>query len=61
MLRTVKELDHMNMGTNLVGILAPVLTPFIKDHYGWPAAWAMAALFALAAASLWMLMAERDS
>jgi ACS family glucarate transporter-like MFS transporter len=51
----------MNMGTNLVGMLAPVLTPFIKDRYGWPAAWTVAALFGLAAALLWMLMEDRDS
>jgi MFS family permease len=50
----------MNMGTNLVGMLAPVLTPFIKDRYGWPAAWTVAALFGLAAASLWMMMDERE-
>jgi len=43
----------MNMGTNLGGTLAPILTPFIKDRFGWPAAWTTAALFGLMAALLW--------
>ncbi len=43
----------MNMGTNLVGVISPILTPLIKDQYGWATAWTVAGLFSLAAGLLW--------
>ncbi len=43
----------MNTGTNLVGVISPILTPLIKDQYGWAAAWTVGGLFSLAAGLLW--------
>ena len=43
----------MNMGTNLVGAISPILTPLIKDQYDWATAWTVGGLFSLAAGVLW--------
>lgn len=43
----------MNMGMNLVGAISPILTPLIKDQYGWVTAWTVAGLFSLGAGLLW--------
>lgn len=51
----------MNMGTSLSGMLSPVLTPWIKAHYGWPAAWIVTGFCSLMAGLMWKFMGARDS
>jgi dipeptide/tripeptide permease len=46
----------MNTGLNLAGAVAPVLTPLIKDAYGWSAAWLAAGAAATLAGLLWTLV-----
>ena len=46
----------MNMGTTLAGVISPTLTPWIKDIYGWPAAWSVAGLFSMIAGLLWIFI-----
>lgn len=43
----------MNTGLNLAGATAPMLTPVIKDSYGWSAAWMTAGAAATMAGLLW--------
>lgn len=54
------ETKGMNTGTNLVGAAAPILTPVIKDQYGWPAAWTTAGLLSFAAGLLWLRVGSRS-
>jgi MFS family permease len=44
----------MNTGGNAVGLLAPVLTPWIGEYFGWNAAVAVAAGVCLAGAALYL-------
>jgi MFS transporter, ACS family, glucarate transporter len=48
----------MNTGLNLAGAIAPMLTPIIKDAYGWPAAWWTAGVAATGAGLLWTFLRE---
>jgi ACS family glucarate transporter-like MFS transporter len=50
----------MNTGLNAAGAAAPILTPMIKDTYGWPAAWWTAGATSLAAGLLWTLVGARE-
>jgi ACS family glucarate transporter-like MFS transporter len=50
----------MNMGTTVAGAFSPVLTPLIKDQYGWPAAWTVAGFFTLGAAILWIFIGAQE-
>jgi ACS family glucarate transporter-like MFS transporter len=46
----------MNMGSQLGGTLTASMTPFLASHFGWPAAFAGAALFAGAGAVAWLFV-----
>lgn len=46
----------MTMGINVAGIFAPVLTPLIKDQYGWTAAWVVAGAFTMVGGLLWIFI-----
>lgn len=50
----------MNMGTSLAGMLSPVMTPWIKARYGWPAAWIIGGFCSLAAGLMWKFMSNRE-
>jgi ACS family glucarate transporter-like MFS transporter len=50
----------MNTGLNAAGAAAPILTPIIKDTYGWPAAWWTAGAASLAAGLLWTIVGARE-
>jgi ACS family glucarate transporter-like MFS transporter len=43
----------LNTGSNLGGFFSTLLTPWIADHFGWPAAFGVASFFSVAAAALW--------
>ena len=47
----------MNTGGNIVGGVGALMVPVIVDRLGWPAALVSAALFAFAAAGLWLVTA----
>jgi dipeptide/tripeptide permease len=42
-----------NTGGNVGGFLAPVVTPWVGEHYGWTTALALASAICLAGAALW--------
>jgi MFS family permease len=44
----------MNTGGNALGLLSPVLGPWISEKFGWPAALGLAGLFCLLGAALWL-------
>ncbi|MBH0184957.1 MAG: MFS transporter [Nitrospira sp.] len=44
----------MNMGANIGGAVSPTLTPWIAQHWGWPASLGVAALIALIGGILWL-------
>ena len=44
----------LNTGSNLGGFFSTLLTPWIADRFGWPAAFGVSSFFAVAAAALWM-------
>jgi ACS family glucarate transporter-like MFS transporter len=44
----------MNFGSNLGGLISPVLTPWLAERWGWESALGLAAVFAVVAAILWM-------
>ncbi|MBH0183282.1 MAG: MFS transporter [Nitrospira sp.] len=44
----------MNMGANIGGAISPTLTPWIAQHWGWPASLGVAALIALIGGILWI-------
>ena len=44
----------MNTGGNGIGLLAPMLTPFIATHLGWQAGFGMGAVVVLAGALCWL-------
>ena len=44
----------MNMGSNLGGLVSPVLTPLLAQYIGWENALHIAAALSLVAASLWL-------
>jgi dipeptide/tripeptide permease len=44
----------MNTGGNGIGLLAPILTPFIAAHLGWQAGLGMGAVVCLAGALCWL-------
>jgi ACS family glucarate transporter-like MFS transporter len=44
----------MNMGANIGGAISPSLTPWIAQHWGWPASLGMAASIALAGGIMWL-------
>jgi len=44
----------MNFGSNLGGLVSPLLTPWLAERWGWESALALAAAFAVVAAILWM-------
>ena len=46
----------MTMGINVAGMFAPVLTPLIKDQYGWTAAWVVAGAFTMVGGLLWIFI-----
>jgi len=46
----------MIMGINVAGMFAPVLTPLIKDQYGWTAAWVVAGAFTMVGGLLWIFI-----
>jgi ACS family glucarate transporter-like MFS transporter len=43
----------MNTGAGLGGVVAPILTPYVANHFGWGAALGLAGAFSLVAAMLW--------
>lgn len=46
----------LNTGGNAGGLLAPVFTPWIGEHYGWTAAIIVACIVCAAGALLWLLI-----
>ncbi len=44
----------MNMGANVGGSLSPTLTPWLANHYGWPAALTLAAAVAVLGGIMWL-------
>jgi ACS family glucarate transporter-like MFS transporter len=44
----------MNFGSNLGGLVSPVLTPWLAARLGWESALGLAALIAVVGAILWM-------
>jgi dipeptide/tripeptide permease len=44
----------MNFGSNLGGLISPVLTPWLAARLGWETALGLAALIAVVGAILWM-------
>jgi ACS family glucarate transporter-like MFS transporter len=44
----------MNMGSNLGGLISPMLTPLIASYIGWENALHIAAVLSLIAAVLWL-------
>ncbi len=46
----------MTMGINVAGMFAPVLTPLIKDQYGWTAAWVVAGAFTMVGGLFWIFI-----
>jgi ACS family D-galactonate transporter-like MFS transporter len=44
----------LNTGGNLGGVIAPVLTPWVGLHFGWPAAIALGGLIGLLGAACWL-------
>ena len=44
----------MNMGANIGGAISPTVTPWIAEHWGWPASLATAALLAFIGGILWL-------
>jgi ACS family glucarate transporter-like MFS transporter len=51
----------MNTGAGLGGIVAPILTPYIANQFGWIVAFSMAGIFSLIAAILWRFVKVPDS
>ena len=45
-----------NFGSNLGGLISPVLTPWLAAQLGWEKALGLAALIAVVGAMLWMGM-----
>jgi len=43
----------MNTGAGLGGVVAPILTPWAANRFGWAAALSLAGVFSLIAAILW--------
>src|ERR1700682_824881 len=50
----------MNTGAGLGGIIAPVLTPWVANHFGWGSALSLAGVFSLIAAVLWNFIGSPD-
>ncbi len=50
----------MNTGSNLGGVLSPIVTPWIGQRYGWAWALGLPALFSAAAALLWQVTNPDD-
>ncbi|WP_435010527.1 MFS transporter [Tundrisphaera lichenicola] len=48
-----------NTGGNLGGMLAPIVTPWVGEHYGWPWAIALGGLICLVGASFWIWIDPR--
>jgi MFS transporter, ACS family, glucarate transporter len=46
----------MNMGAQFGGVVTASLTPWIADHYGWPASFTVAACLCVVAAAAWLLI-----
>jgi ACS family glucarate transporter-like MFS transporter len=46
----------MNTGAGLGGIVAPILTPWLAEHFGWVAAIGSAGVFSFIAAILWLFI-----
>ena len=51
----------LNTGGNLGGLLAPAVTPFISDRFGWQAGLGVGAVTCLLAAALWAPLLRRGS
>ena len=49
-----------NTGANLGGLIAPVVTPWVGEHYNWPAAIGLAAVVCLLGAGLWKWIDPRE-
>jgi len=50
----------MNMGANIGGAISPTLTPWLAQHWGWPASLGVAALVALIGGCLWFRINPGD-
>jgi ACS family glucarate transporter-like MFS transporter len=46
----------MNTGAGLGGVIAPILTPWIAQHFGWVVAISSAGIFSFLAATLWIFI-----
>jgi MFS transporter, ACS family, glucarate transporter len=46
----------MNMGAQFGGVVTASLTPWIADHYGWPASFTVAACLCVVGAAAWLLI-----
>jgi ACS family glucarate transporter-like MFS transporter len=51
----------MNLGSNVGGLLSPVLTPILAAHFGWENALFVAAAISLVGAALWMGISPKTS
>jgi ACS family glucarate transporter-like MFS transporter len=51
----------MNMGSNLGGLISPMLTPLIASRIGWEKALQVAALLAIAGSVLWLWIKPSDA
>jgi MFS transporter, ACS family, glucarate transporter len=50
----------MNTGAGLGGIVAPILTPWVANHFGWVSALSLAGAFSLIAGLLWNFIGSPD-
>lgn len=50
----------MNTGSSVGGVLSPIVTPWVGEHYGWAWALSMPALFSALAALLWQVTTPNE-
>ena len=50
----------MNMGANIGGAISPTVTPWIAEHWGWPASLGTTALIALVGGIMWLRIKPGD-
>ena len=50
----------LNTGGNVGGLIAPIVTPWVGKHYGWPAAIGLASVACLAGVVLWLKIDPRE-
>jgi len=51
----------MNTGAGLGGVVAPILTPYVANHFGWVVALSLAGAFSFVAAMFWKFIGLPES